>query len=81
MTLRPPRAPDPGARCIHRPGPTTVRAHEDLAPLLDRMQRRGTSAALVTDADGHLLGVLVRDARRPGPDSSLLSNKDESWPA
>ena len=46
---------------VMRPGPTTVRAHEDLAPLLDRMQRRRTSAVLVTDADGHLLGVLVRD--------------------
>jgi rhodanese-related sulfurtransferase len=44
------------------PGPATVRAHEPLAPLLDRMARRGVDEVIVTTPQGELLGVL----RRPG---------------
>jgi len=42
-------------------GPTTVRASEDLMPLLGRMHQRDVAAVLVTDPDGRLLGVLVRE--------------------
>jgi CBS domain-containing protein len=49
------------AETVMRLGPTTVRAHEDLEPLLGRMQKRDVAAVLVTDPDGRLLGVLVRD--------------------
>jgi predicted transcriptional regulator len=42
-------------------GPTTVRAHEDLAGLLHRMHERRVGSILVTDPDGRLLGVFMRD--------------------
>lgn len=45
-----------------RPGPTTIRAHEQLAPLLERMRQSHTEALLVTNAEGRLLGLLRRDA-------------------
>ncbi|WP_151475989.1 CBS domain-containing protein [Streptomyces albicerus] len=44
-----------------RPGPTTVRADEPLAPLLERMTRSGTEAVPVTDPEGRLLGLLERE--------------------
>ena len=40
-------------------GPSTVRAHETLEPLLERLRdRRSTSGALVTTAEGHLIGII-----------------------
>src|SRR5437870_6866066 len=42
-------------------GPTTVRADEDLAGLLHRMHERRVASMLVTDPNGRLLGVLLRD--------------------
>ena len=42
-------------------GPTTVRRNEPLAPLLNRMKKRGTRTIVVTDLRGKLLGILYRD--------------------
>jgi len=44
-----------------RPGPATVRAHEDLHALVARMHTRTVTAILVTDPEGRLLGLLHRD--------------------
>jgi CBS domain-containing protein len=44
-----------------RLGPTTVRGHEDLHELVYRVHERHAASVLVTDPDGLLLGVLVRD--------------------
>ena len=44
-----------------RPGPATVRAHEDLHALVARMHARTVTAILVTDPEGRLLGLLHRD--------------------
>jgi CBS domain-containing protein len=46
------------------PGPTTVRAHEPLAPLLERMNQRRVGEVIVTSPEGELLGVV----RRPEED-------------
>jgi CBS domain-containing protein len=43
---------------VMEPGPTTVRAHEPLAPLLERMARRGVHEMLVTTSEGELLGIV-----------------------
>jgi CBS domain-containing protein len=51
-------APDAVAEDSMRPGPTTVRAHEPLAPLLERMEKRPAGVILVTTPEGILLGVL-----------------------
>ncbi|MGH9261121.1 MAG: CBS domain-containing protein [Acidimicrobiales bacterium] len=65
--VRPARA-DPAdtstADELMEPGPATVRAHEPLAPLLDRMARRGVSEVIVTTPQGELLGVLHRPEDR-----------------
>lgn len=42
-------------------GPTTVRAHEDVVDLTERMGRVGTGSVVVTTGQGQLLGVLVRE--------------------
>ncbi len=42
-------------------GPTTTRADDDLAGLVERMQRRNVGSILVTDPDGRLIGVLRRE--------------------
>lgn len=39
-------------------GPTTVRAHEQLIPLLERMARRRFDEVIVTTPEGELLGVV-----------------------
>ena len=39
-------------------GPTTVRAHEPLIPLLERMARRQVDEVIVTTPEGELLGVV-----------------------
>ena len=43
---------------LMEPGPGTVRAHEPLAPLLERMARRQIGEVLVTTPEGELLGVV-----------------------
>lgn len=46
-------------RVMH-PGPMTVRAHEPLDPLLERMAKRHVSEVLVTTPEGRLLGAVHR---------------------
>lgn len=41
-------------------GPTTIRADEELAKLVERMQRRKVGSIVVTDPDGRLIGILYR---------------------
>jgi CBS domain-containing protein len=41
-------------------GPTTIRADEDLAALIERMQARHVETIIVSDPDGRLVGVLDR---------------------
>jgi CBS domain-containing protein len=50
---------------VMEPGPATVRAHEPLAPLLERMARRGVSEVIVTTPQGELLGVVQRPVEIP----------------
>lgn len=45
---------------VMEPGPATVRAHEPLDPLLERMRRRGTDEVIVTTPEGEFLGVVRR---------------------
>ncbi len=46
-------------------GPTTVRPDGPLHSLLERMNKRGTKLVIVSDPQGHLIGVvLAEDARR-----------------
>ncbi|MCL1601408.1 MAG: hypothetical protein M3112_07725 [Actinomycetia bacterium] len=45
-------------------GPTTVRPSSALAPLVERMEKRGTKLVTVTDAQGVLIGALVADEAR-----------------
>lgn len=42
------------------PGPTTVRGHELLSPLLERMHDRNVTEIIVTTPEGRLLGVVQR---------------------
>lgn len=46
------------------PGPSTVRAHEPLDPLFERMARRDVDEILVTTPEGRLLGLVRRPAGR-----------------
>lgn len=59
--LRPGDHP-PSARAddVMDPGPSTVRAHEPLDPLLERMASRKAQEILVTTPEGRLLGVVHR---------------------
>ena len=41
-------------------GPTTIRASEELAGLVQRMRNRNVLSIVVTDPDGRLLGILRR---------------------
>jgi CBS domain-containing protein len=45
-------------------GPTTVRPDGALAPLVDRMEKKGTRLVTITDPQGVLLGVVVADEAR-----------------
>jgi CBS domain-containing protein len=42
-------------------GPTTIRADEDLASLVERMLRRKVGSIVVTDPDGRLIGIVHRE--------------------
>ena|SRR6266851_3640975 len=44
------------------PGPTTIRADDDLAETTERMRRRGIANLIVSDPDGVLLGVVHAEA-------------------
>lgn len=52
--------PDTPAEAVMAPGPTTVRAHEPLDPLLERMAARNVDEVLVTTPEGQLLGAVRR---------------------
>jgi len=61
--IPPTRLADAGDRLAERVmdvGPTTVRAHEPLDPLLERMAKRNVNEMAVTTPDGELLGVVYR---------------------
>jgi CBS domain-containing protein len=45
---------------VIEPGPSTVRAHEPLEPLLARLAERNLRTAIVTDPDGRLIAVVRR---------------------
>lgn len=51
---------DPRAKAedVMEPGPSTVRPHQPLAPLLERLERRNLRTAIVTDPEGRLVGVV-----------------------
>jgi CBS domain-containing protein len=50
---------------VMEPGPTTVRPNGALAPLVKRMEERGTKLVTVTTPQGVLIGVFVlQDAQR-----------------
>jgi CBS domain-containing protein len=42
-------------------GPTTIRPSEPLAPLIERMHRRGVRTIIVSDLRGRLIGILYRE--------------------
>ena len=46
------------AEMVMEPGPATVRAHEPLAELLERMRRRNVQEMIVSTPEGVLLGVV-----------------------
>ena len=50
--------PDACAAAVLEPGPLTVRADMPPAHLRERLERRGFTTAVITDPDGHLLGVV-----------------------
>lgn len=50
------------AEAVMETGPTTVRAHEPLTPLLERMTRRKVREIIVTTPEGRLLGVVRADS-------------------
>jgi hypothetical protein len=56
-------------------GPTTIRADEDLAALIGRMQVRHVANIIVSDPDGRLIGVLYRE------DGEQLLAADQPPPA
>jgi rhodanese-related sulfurtransferase len=49
---------DARAEDVMEPGPATVRAHEPLDDLLDRMRRRHVDEIVVTTPEGRLVGVV-----------------------
>lgn len=55
-------APDAVAESVMEPGPATVRAHEPLDPLLERMATRNVDEVVVTTPEGRLLGVVRRSS-------------------
>jgi rhodanese-related sulfurtransferase len=46
---------------VMQPGPPTVRAHEHLHALIDRMTERNVTEMIVSTPEGKLLGVYYRD--------------------
>jgi CBS domain-containing protein len=52
---------DVAAEEAMEPGPSTVRAHEPLEALLERMRTRRVTEMLVTTPEGRLLGVVRED--------------------
>jgi CBS domain-containing protein len=42
-------------------GPTTIRPSESIAPLVERMHRRGVRTIVVSNLRGELVGILYRE--------------------
>jgi Mg/Co/Ni transporter MgtE len=53
--------PEAAVEDVMSPGPSTVRAHEPLSELLERMRSRDVADVLVTTPEGRLLGVVRAD--------------------
>ena len=53
--------PDAAVEDLMTPGPTTVRAHEPLAPLHERMRAGHVHEVIVSTPEGRLLGVVHLD--------------------
>jgi len=53
-------AGDSSVEQVMEEGPTTIRASEELAGLVQRMRNRNVPSIVVTDPDGLLLGILRR---------------------
>ena len=51
---------------VMEPGPATVRAHEPLPPMLERMARRQVDEVIVTRPEGTLLGLVRRPEEKHG---------------
>jgi hypothetical protein len=49
------------AEALMEPGPSTVRADAAPRALRERLERGGYETAVITDPDGHLLGVVRRE--------------------
>ena len=43
------------------PGPSTIRLHRELGPLVEQLHQRGFRFAIATDPDGRLVGIVRRD--------------------
>jgi len=72
------RIADPSsiAADVMEEGPSTYRPNVPLQELLSRMEEKGFSKAFVTDPDGRLIGLIVREdieaaLNRPGIAASL----------
>jgi CBS domain-containing protein len=52
---------DVSVESVMQPGPATVRAHEPLDALVDRMSKRGVGEMIVSTPEGRLLGVFYKD--------------------
>ena len=53
--------PQAVADTVMEPGPSTVRADTAPAPLRERLERSDLHFAVITDPDGRLLGVVLRE--------------------
>lgn len=58
------RADDESVGAVMELGPTTVRPDGSLHSLLGRMDKGGTPLVVVSDPQGHLIGVLLADDAR-----------------
>lgn len=52
---------DVSVESVMQPGPATVRAHEPLDALVDRMSERNVTEMIVSTPEGRLLGVFYND--------------------
>jgi Mg/Co/Ni transporter MgtE len=65
--------PDAPAEAVMEPGPSTVRADLPPARLRERLERSNLSTAVITDPDGRLLGVVLRDDLPTDPEPLAAS--------
>jgi CBS domain-containing protein len=65
--------PDAPAEAVMEPGPSTVRPDLPPARLRERLERSNLSTAVITDPDGRLLGVVLRDDLPTDPEPLAAS--------